>query len=835
MPFPPPAWTWVPSETPMPAGLAPSWQTYVNDPDGLINSGDYASLGVFRLLRAAIEHRAVAAGLTTDPIPEFPEVVPPDDAAGAWEACRIRLQEVIDAGFYHTRCGQPVVETIGALWPASVPAAISILSSMRFKERETVLEVDGEIMKVAEAVRENDTLATWPAPRFKNGLRLSGLELGVHDPSISLPAAAHCSTSSNVQAAYLKQAHFFIPEDGGLKPAVSAGSGTSSQSFTLESMSEVPPNGYEDVPPPPNCDYEYFLVSGSRGTVPCVKTAMTFNEKTFYLDGEHMLDVTPWIRDVNTVSLAPWIMPGDTGPPPANSWGGFYIMEMLVWREDGNPPAQLELGFRTFNYFGMRPWRNDGKDESASFVLTAVVEAFRNGPLAPLDDGSYPFPRADVRPRFVDPGDVVKASFLAFDTLSWSAVVRYGVTSTIVGGGVITGEVTTANITIPNQPAPYYTLEIRETGGSNRVIKDTIIGSLGRQFCAIHSYEPPITVGEDDIEQPGIICQGDTIVHLPVQGLPQGDPFSFHGRFRLPITLGAEEVLWVASSGTLAGAMRAVTRNGTLVIEQLNSAGSAVVASAVSNGFSTVGDTIFDLTVSRLAGSVVVYLNGDVLSTNTTGNWGIVDPNITDVFLGGHALMPASGFNGRIYRFTIYNTALSSQEVAKLPVHAIDEDDRWGVWETDEIVYNAGAISDLDFTIGVGGHFPDRSFRLQSANSVASPVLHIFPTTYGFRSVTCGVLFTPNEVWLFDLPPHCAVVTVEFEVLYAVPSGTTFRVGTNANPTLFTSHAINLGLQAYESSYKRSFATHTPVYLSTAGAVWNAGYIRVRVVYEVRG
>lgn len=827
-----PAWSWCDTGQPPSSNISAGWLPYFYDPEEFIRSGAYSSLGAFRLLHEAIAHRAGVVGVSF-PLPVPPEVV--TNAREVWEQYASALQDVVDAGVFVTHCGEVITETVVNTWPQGIPSAVRLMTKLRRVPASGLLEVD-ESLKVASSVRDGSVLGTWSVPRITNDCkRITGISLGAHSDNVILPDVAHCGTSVNIETHYNGQATFFVPEDGGSKVAIPAGSGGLVTMFTLEGLSEVPPNGYENTPPPPNCDYEYFLTDASGGPVRYQSVLMGFNEKTFQLDGEHLLDVTPWIQAENNVTMGEWAKDGGPGPTGNFSWDEVFISEFMVWSGEGSPPANLDQNFRPMVQLGEKPWRNPGGNEPVMFTLNGVVEAFRSGPFAPVYGTSIPSSRVDTRPRYADLGDTVRISFLALPGDTWTARLRYGSSSVVVGSGAQDGEMTELEVPI-TAAAIYYTVEVSD---GTVTVKDTIVGALGRKTCAILSYEPSITTPEADDEQPGIIYDGASYVVsvLPLSGV--AEELTLHGRFRLSEE-GADEGMQVlmalSASNSVSSALMVSVIDGALTVQQYTVGGS-VVHQAVSPSFAAaVTDTIFDVTVTREGSQMVVYLNGAVLATTGSAAWSQW-PSYGYFTHGGIGGEPDSLFRGRQYRASLINRALDEEFVARMSAHGVDESDRWGNSETD------GAIADIDFTVGAGHHFPDRSSMLAGADAFGGNVKHIIPITYGLRSVVKSFYYTeisndPGETWLFDLPPNCSIVRVEFDVVDGFEEGD-LSVGTAAQDSKFVNNAnvTSAGITVHDSAFNRTLSgtSYTPVYLTLSEEFPTSGFVRVRIVWDIRG
>lgn len=181
----------------------------------------------------------------------------------------------------------------------------------------------------------------------------------------------------------------------------------------------------------------------------------------------------------------------------------------------------------------------------------------------------------------------------------------------------------------------------------------------------------------------------------------------------------------------------------------------------------------------------------------------------------------------RIYRVALWNRALAPTEIMPLAAHGPADADRWGSDGTP------GCVLDLDFAFGIGRYIPDRTSNLAGASTLGD-LLHLLPVSYGLRSVLTNFDFTfdgEDPYRLFDLPPHCGLLGVEFESGSGLAAAT---VGTLDDPNRFVDgHTVGAGL-SYAPSLNlgtQSATEFTEIFLLGAAG----SNFKVRCVYEVRG
>ena len=172
-------------------------------------------------------------------------------------------------------------------------------------------------------------------------------------------------------------------------------------------------------------------------------------------------------------------------------------------------------------------------------------------------------------------------------------------------------------------------------------------------------------------------------------------------------------------------------------------------------------------------------------------------------------------------------------------------------WTGDEFAYvgslsfqRIGAFLDLDFTVGIGGFFPDRSDNRLHGESVAGIVhLHTQPTRYGtmtlIRELEHGdISATAATTKLFELPPNCGILRLQLDRTAAFDAAITLDLGITGTPAKFVSAAALdgtgiLGVDCLDKDSEHTSAS-TAIYLQKSGAT-TVGTVKVRCVYEIRG
>jgi hypothetical protein len=162
----------------------------------------------------------------------------------------------------------------------------------------------------------------------------------------------------------------------------------------------------------------------------------------------------------------------------------------------------------------------------------------------------------------------------------------------------------------------------------------------------------------------------------------------------------------------------------------------------------------------------------------------------------------------------------------------------------DVTVTPIGCICDLDFTVGKGLFFPDRSTNHFGAvgQTTVSPV-HRFERDYGnyVRVVTLAhsaISATAATTKLLDLPPNCAVEEVEFDRETAFDAAITLDIGITGTTGKFVNaqvaDATGKVRVASGSLVSESASAWTSVWIKKSGAT-TQGSTTVRAVVKIRG
>ena len=153
-----------------------------------------------------------------------------------------------------------------------------------------------------------------------------------------------------------------------------------------------------------------------------------------------------------------------------------------------------------------------------------------------------------------------------------------------------------------------------------------------------------------------------------------------------------------------------------------------------------------------------------------------------------------------------------------------------------------GAVVDLDLSVGIGLWYPDRSSNNLCADGT-SGVTNTIPLKGGVYSVSkyyvhSDISTIAAVTKMFDLPPNCGVVRVEWDRTVAMDAAITLNLGIAGNSSLFVSGAAasSSGILSVASAQLASQSNNlaTAVYLKKS-AVTTVGAVIVRVVVEVRG
>jgi hypothetical protein len=166
-------------------------------------------------------------------------------------------------------------------------------------------------------------------------------------------------------------------------------------------------------------------------------------------------------------------------------------------------------------------------------------------------------------------------------------------------------------------------------------------------------------------------------------------------------------------------------------------------------------------------------------------------------------------------------------------------------WYADDItVTRIGCICDLDFSVGKGLFFPDRSTNHFGAvgQTTVSPV-HRFERNFGdfVRTVTLAhsdISATAATTKLLDLPPNCAVEEVEFDRETAFDAAITLDIGITGTTGKFVNaqvaDATGKVRVASSSLVSESASAWTSVWIKKSGAT-TQGSTTVRAVVKIRG
>ncbi len=755
-------WPWCDPAPPEPAYVPPAWLPYYYDHTHLARSGLTASLGIFRILWAALKHRHEAVGLAFS-LPDPGRVRSTTVARALLDDYTTSMTALLASGLYVGECGEPVTGPIpAASWPESVPDFIALFPRLRYR-LQVVLEVS-EAVPIASTVRKDSIIGSWTVPRYLGCSRVRAVTLENASPGVSLRPAVHCGAFGPVQARYLRTIPFHTPVEPP-KTVSGGGSGPSAFTFDLTGLSTIPPNGYEESPPPPNCEYRYLLYgSWSHAEV-------ILNGHYFYFDGPGPHEVTNALAAENVVTVRPW-----NGTPV---WSALTLREICQWRGSLPAPASTSLRFRELEWFGEKPWGNWGGTQAVSFRLRGAVEAFRYGPFAPPLVEAFLPPSLNVWPRHLDPGMVCHAGFNPPSTTDYTydALFRQASGVQTLPSGNVAAEINWLHFS-PQNVDPTGRVEVTAGGV---MLAGTTIGPRAR-ICEILSYEP-----NQDEEQAGVI---------------------FNGTAKLVARRFSPDRVWPGSAFTLYTRVRVadgeVFRFGNLLL-------------TISGGIPSLnGLTGPPLTPGRLADLAAVYAGGTLtlVVNGAAGASGSLNVTVATAVTFGDA------YQGRMYRAILFNSALDLGAIRELAAHG-SPDSRW-----------SGIAFDLDLHTGTGLHFPDRSTNLSGADGILG-LTHIFPASYGARSVVRRVLSDNGPVLMETLVRNQAPRRIEFEILETFTPGTTFSLGTTASPALYGTYSgTTIGFHTGSLSTNSVYGP-TGVFLTVTGAT--AGQALVRFVYEVRG
>lgn len=153
-----------------------------------------------------------------------------------------------------------------------------------------------------------------------------------------------------------------------------------------------------------------------------------------------------------------------------------------------------------------------------------------------------------------------------------------------------------------------------------------------------------------------------------------------------------------------------------------------------------------------------------------------------------------------------------------------------------------GAMVDLNFTVGIGSYFPDRSTNIAHGEG-SGGITHIEPVVFGLMCVTksyahSDISATTGTTKMFDLPPKAGLIRVEVNRTAAMDASVTLGVGKSGNATFWVaSMALSAtGFLTTSSSGvgAQSETASTGVYLKKSAST-TTGSVIVRAIYEIRG
>ncbi len=447
-------WPWcsVPA-SPEPPPFPPGWLPFYHNSQLLARSALSASLGIFEVLYRTLSHR-------------FQAVYPQEDlpfAAPGRVSDPVRAQILLHqytelvrtlSQEYVQRDGDPLPDELPqAVWPGTVPALLDALSQLQFV-RETVLDIDVSI-PLAALVRDRDVIGTWARPRFHQCHRVLTTFLQVRHGFVTQPV----SPAGAIEARYFGQPVYY--RESAPVQIRAAGSGPLTFQFPLDPLDPLEPG------------FSYFL----SGTF--TNARVEINGRLFTLDGPVNLDLSHILMEANLMAIRVW------GAGSLPSWGPLSVVQVYQWVPVPGSSIPLPETFtwedKTFEKIGPRPWGNNGGWERVSFVLEGVVEAFRGGPFVKALPRSFPAPRLDCWPRFLDPGMTLHLGFNAPSEASFSYQARLGGISSpgdLKAQGTVGDEITRTSFTVGELP---YLNRVAVTAGSNRIL-DTVFGSRPGTF-----------------------------------------------------------------------------------------------------------------------------------------------------------------------------------------------------------------------------------------------------------------------------------------------------------------------------------------------------------------
>ncbi len=672
-------WPWCDSAPPELPYVPPAWLPYYYDHNHLARSGLTSSLGIFRILWAALKHRYEAVDL--------PFTLPDPGRVRSTTRARTLLDEytaamiaLLETNLYVGECGEPVTGPVPAAnWPESVPDFIAVFPTLRYTLK--VFYEVSESVPIATTVRKDSIIGSWAVPRFFGCSRIRAVTIENASPGVSLAPGTHCGAFGPVQARYLQTVPFHAPVEAP-KSIHAGGTGAAAFTFDLVGMSTVPPNGYEEIPPPPNCEYRYLLY-GSWANAEVI-----LNGCYFYLNGPGPHEVTNALQAENVVTVRPW-----NATP---TWSALTLREICQWRGSLPAPESTVLRFRELEWFGEKPWGNWGGTQAVAFRLRGAVEAFRFGPFAsPLVEAFLP-PAVNVWPRHLDQGMICHAGFHppSATDFTYDAVYRAAGEAEFIESGPVTAEINWLDFT-PETVDPVGRVEVSAAGVT---LMDTVIGPRNRT-CEILSYEPR----QDDEEQAGVIFNAVSKLvakRFDADRVWPETAFTFYTRIRV-----ADGEIFRFGEFILSCSGRIPNINGI-------------------TGLTLIEGRLADLAVIYDGTTLTLVVNGTAVASS-----GLVAAGATTVTLG-------DAFQGRMYRAILFTEALGLQAVRDLSAYG-SPDSRWSGIAFD-LDFHIGTgqhlpdrtlnLSGADATLGLTHIFPvsygSRSVvRRALASDLADPVL----------------------------------------------------------------------------------------------------------------
>lgn len=303
-----------------------------------------------------------------------------------------------------------------------------------------------------------------------------------------------------------------------------------------------------------------------------------------------------------------------------------------------------------------------------------------------------------------------------------------------------------------------------------------------------------------------------------------GGPYTLYAKIRVPYSAPA------AASIVAIGDADGAAAPGVVALMMVDGSLTAVMGGVVMSASGLTEGNNVHIALTRNGSTGILYVDG-VQAATSSGFGGSV---LGDYLIVGN--YDDKNWVDRIYRVSLFNRALSEEEIMKLGKHGVHEGDRWGT-TTDG--GTPGCVLDLDLSIGVGRHFPDRSPNTLGADATPG-IEHVLRTSYGLRTVVQRLngdemSDEPGETFLLELPPNCGIIGVEFDVESGL-GGDTLSIGTAGAPSRFVEdQSVPSGITWADSLEKVSQSNNefTPVYVTRSST--GGGLLRIRTIYEVRG